>query len=383
MKKLIFRKIYLDISRFFLAAILIVGLIVWTIQAVNYFDFVTEDGHGLKIYFFYSLLSFPKIVQRILPFIFFVSIFYTIISYEFKNEIFIFWINGIKKITFLNRLLLFSIIFMLFQLILSSYISPLTKLEARSYLKNSSIDFFTSLIKEGKFISVTDGLTIFINSKEKDGSYKDIFLEEINKNNSKMIYADKGILYDDGLQKTLKLFDGRVINIENYFENSEEEGIKSAKVNLFDFDQINFSLQNLNSKTITVPKIQEIDTQVLLSCFLNIKNDIKNDKFKSFTCNNNLKQEITIELIKRLHKPIFIPLTVLFSCFLILYSKNEKNYKIKTNSIFMIVFFLLVYSEVSVQYFTTTINLTILYFVLPVLIFIIGYFLFNRLVKNV
>ena len=151
----------------------------------------------------------------------------------------------------------------------------------------------------------------------------------------------------------------------------------------FDFDQINFSLQNLNSKTITVPKIQEIDTQVLLSCFLNIKNDIKNDKFKSFTCNNNLKQEITIELIKRLHKPIFIPLTVLFSCFLILYSKNEKNYKIKTNSIFMIVFFLLVYSEVSVQYFTTTINLTILYFVLPVLIFIIGYFLFNRLVKNV
>ena len=89
MKKLIFRKIYLDISGFFLAAILIVGLIVWTIQAVNYFDFVTEDGHGLKIYFYYSLLNFPKIIQRIFPFIFFFSVFYIISSYEFKNEIFL------------------------------------------------------------------------------------------------------------------------------------------------------------------------------------------------------------------------------------------------------------------------------------------------------
>jgi lipopolysaccharide export system permease protein len=46
MKKLIFRKFYTDISTFFLASILVVGLIVWTIQAVNYFDFVTEEGHG-------------------------------------------------------------------------------------------------------------------------------------------------------------------------------------------------------------------------------------------------------------------------------------------------------------------------------------------------
>ena len=368
MKKLIFRKIYLDISGFFLAAILIVGLIVWTIQAVNYFDFVTEDGHGLKIYFYYSLLNFPKIIQRIFPFIFFFSVFYIISSYEFKNEIFLFWTNGIKKITFLNKLLSFSIIFMLFQLILSSYISPLSKLKARDYLKNSSIDFFTSLIKEGKFINITDGLTIFINTKKSDGSFEDIFLDETVKNKSRMIYADKGVLFNDEKQKTLKLFNGRLINFEN------------SKINLFDFERINFSLQNLNSKTITVPKIQEIDTRTLMSCFFD---KIKNYKFEIFDCNKELKKDIKIELINRLHKPIFIPLTVLFSCFLILYSKNKKNYRLRTNIIFIMVFFLLVYSEVSVQYFTTSINLTIFYFLFPIFIFITGYSMFNRLIKNV
>ena len=53
MKKLIFRKFAKDTSIFIIMLCLVVGLIVWTMQAVNYFDFVTQDGHGLKTYFSY------------------------------------------------------------------------------------------------------------------------------------------------------------------------------------------------------------------------------------------------------------------------------------------------------------------------------------------
>ena len=367
MKKLIFRKFYQDTFSFFLASILLMGLIVWTIQAVNYFDFVTEDGHGLKVYFFYSFLNFPKIIHRILPFIFFVSIFYTIINYEIKNEISIFWVNGISKVDFANKLLLFSFIFMLFQIILGSYISPLSKLEARNYLKNSNVDFFTSLIKEGKFINITKGLTIFIKEKKNDGSYSDIFLEESKEKSSKMIYAKKGSLIDNETQKTLKLFNGRVINIEN------------SKINIFNFDQINFSLKNLSSTTITTPKIQEVSTIKLLSCFLNIETE----KDKSFKCKKRLLNDVKQELFKRLHKPIYIPLIALFSCFLLLYSKNTKNFKTKINLIFLLIFFLLIYSEVSVRYSELSINLTIIYLLIPLLIFIVGYLFFCRRVKNV
>ena len=366
MKKLIYRKFYLDISTFFLASLVIAGLIVWTIQAVNYFDFVTEDGHGLKIYFYYSILNFPKIIQRILPFIFFLSIFYTILRYEIKNEIFIFWLNGVSKINFLNKLLIFSLIYMILQIFLGSYIAPLSKLEARNYLKNSDIDFFTSLIKEGKFINVTKGLTIFIDKKKIDGSFENIFLEENKKQNSKMIYASSGILVEDKSQKVLELFNGKVINT------------KKNKINVFDFDQINFNLQNLNTKTITVPKIQEIDTKILLSCFFNIQNK----KFDKFNCDENLFKEIKIELTKRLYKPIYIPIIVLFTSFLILFSKNDKNYKTKINFLFLIIFFILVYSEISVRYVGLSINYAILYLLIPMIIFIIGYYSFYKLSKN-
>ena len=100
MKKLLFQKFISDTFKFFLLIAITIGLIVWVIQAVGFLDFVTEDGHGLMVYFSYSLLNFPKIIHRILPFVFFISLFYQIYQYEIKNELVIFWTNGIKKIQF-------------------------------------------------------------------------------------------------------------------------------------------------------------------------------------------------------------------------------------------------------------------------------------------
>ena len=70
MKKLIFQKFAQDTLLFFVTMCLTIGLIVWTLQAVNYFDFVTQDGHGLKTYFSYIVFNFPKIIHRIIPLFF-------------------------------------------------------------------------------------------------------------------------------------------------------------------------------------------------------------------------------------------------------------------------------------------------------------------------
>ena len=63
MKKLIFKKINSDTLFLFILLSFSLGLIVWTIQAVNYLDFVTQDGHGFKTYFLYSISNFPKIYE--------------------------------------------------------------------------------------------------------------------------------------------------------------------------------------------------------------------------------------------------------------------------------------------------------------------------------
>lgn len=369
MKKLIFKKLYQDTFYFFLTSLLVMSLIVWTLQAVNYFDFVTEDGHGLRVYFSYTLLNFPKIINRILPFIFFISLFYVILNYELRNELSIFWINGVSKIEFLNKLIIFSIYLMIFQIFLASYLSPLSQFKAREYLKNSNIDFFTSLIKEGKFINIAKNITIFIDKKNLDGSYSDIFIEDLRNNNSKMIYAKKGNLINDSLQKKFKLINGRVIRNED------------TDINIFEFDEIDFGLADLNSKTITVPKIQEIDTFTLLNCFRGkIK---KNENQFHFICEKKLQPEIKRELFKRIFKPLFLPLITLICSFVIIKAKNNIKFKKYNISVFVVATLLIIFSEISMRYIATSNYLTVLCLTIPIIFFFVSYFIFYRNTKHV
>ena len=87
MEKFIFKKLYNNITLFFIISLISISLIIWIIQAINYLDIVSEDGHGLKIYFMYTLYSLPKIISRILLFIFFTSVFFIILRYEERNEL--------------------------------------------------------------------------------------------------------------------------------------------------------------------------------------------------------------------------------------------------------------------------------------------------------
>ena len=98
MKKIIFRKFLYDCSIFFLISLLATRSIIWVFQAVNYLDIIIEDGRDYIVYLNYTLLNFPKIISKILPFAFFFSFSYVIAKYELNNELIIFWNFGVNKI---------------------------------------------------------------------------------------------------------------------------------------------------------------------------------------------------------------------------------------------------------------------------------------------
>ena len=371
MKKLIFRKITKDITIFFLIMSVTIGIIVWTLQAVNYLDFVIEDGHGLKTYFLYSLYNFPKIINRLVPFVLFITLAYIITSYETKNELIIFWTFGISKNEFANKIIIISIFLTIIQILLSGYISPLSQYKARSELKNSNIDYFTSLIKNGKFINAVDGLTIFINSKDDNGNFKNIFIDDSSKVNTRIIYSKSGYL--DNLKiKKFKLFDGKVINKNN------------NEINIFNFKQIDLNLSDYNTSTILVPKIQELPSSELFGCFLKLK---KNNEFiirnKDFACEISIKNEIVQELFKRFYKPIYIPIISVLSCYLIILSKNNVGYRKNKFIVYLSIFFVLIISEGSLRYSTNSDLTTYAYLGLPILLLATIYYFFRKRINYV
>jgi len=367
MKKLIFRKITKDTIAFFLLITIIFGSIVWVIQAVNYLDYVTEDGHGLKTYFLFTLFSFPKIISKLIPFVFFIALFFTLINYETKNELYVLWANGISKLEFINKILVISIFVLLFQIFFSAFLSPFTQYKARLFLKESNIDFFTSLIKEGKFINVVKGLTIFIDKKKSNNTFTNIFIDDSSKAQNRIIYAKTGKIVENNKKKIFILNNGQILNKEK------------SKFNIFQFEEINFDLSNYNTNTILAPKIQEIETVQLLNCYmrLNRKSFIDQENY-DFSCEDSIIKEIKEEMLKRLFKPIYIPVVALISCILIMKPKSDIFFNRARNMSFLLGFFLLVLSESLLRYSISSNLMFLFYIITPFLFFFSTYFFLNQ-----
>ena len=382
MKKILFQKFIKDTLKLFITIALVIGLIVWVIQAVNFLDFVTEDGHSLYVYFSYSLLNFPKMIHRILPFVFFVSLFYQISKYEAKNELLIFWTNGVKKIQFINVVIVYAILVTIFQIFLGSFISPYSQNEARSYIRTSNVDFFPALIKEGKFIDTVSALTIFIESKDEFGNYKNIFLKDLFNNNViadenqkkesfQIIYAKRGILIDNNGDRYFELYDGEMINKEN------------KRITNLTFEKINFNLSKYTSKSNTYPKIQEVPSYDIAMClYLDHKDRIDDfDDQKYLQCKKESMNAIKQEFLKRFYKPIYLPLLSLLSCLLILKSKENDSFEKFKIILFFIIFFIIVISEVSLRFATNGQIGMLAFLIFPILSFITIYFSLMSRVK--
>ena len=369
MEKLIFKKIIKDISLFLFISITCVATIVWIIQAVNYLDLVSEDGHSLRVYFAYTLFSLPKILSNILPFMFMISLFYVIINYELNNELIIYWINGITKLNFANIIIKISILYFLIQILLTTIVVPYSLDKGRSFFRTSNIDLFSSVIKEKKFIDTVEKLTIFVD-KKKDNLLENIIIKEkINSSQSQIVVAKNGeiITTQNGSQKIV-LNKGKIINTDNNNQN------------IIDFSKFTLDLNKFDTNTITNQKTQEMKTLDLIKC-VKVLEDYRitntDNKNKNFFkgCASQISPAISEEFLKRFFAPLFIILLGLSSSLIITSSKDNQNYKLKNFFKFFLGIFLLIISEILLSSNVENLENLIIYFFIPIESFIIIYIL--------
>tara|TARA_B100000780_G_C21090759_1_gene439585 strand:- start:479 stop:1618 length:1140 start_codon:yes stop_codon:yes gene_type:complete len=364
-EKIIFRKFLTDNTYFFLLATFSMAFIVWVIQAVNNLDIVSEDGHSFLVYFYYTLLIFPKIIGKILPMIFFTSLFYTLIKYENNNELKIFWMNGINKIKFYNVILKYTILFFFIHVFISSYLGPTLQDKAKNYIKGSTLDFFPSLFQEKKFIDTVDKLTIFIDSKNSNDEFINIYLKDETSTNPRIIFAKKGYLVTTNNQRILRLIDGKFINM-NY----------SKKTTSFNFSKTDFNLSKFLTKTITYRKLQETDISILLMCvnYTVIKKEIYNND--NINCNKDSINEITSEVYNRVFKPLYLFLLSSIVIFLITSNNENKNFKMFKPLVFLSGVIIIFISEISVDYSGKANLNTLVSIFFPLIMFLILYITF-------
>ena len=378
MKKIIFRKLLLDGLIFFLITLLSTSIIIWVFQAVNFLDIMIEDGRDYLVYLKFTLLNFPKIISKILPFALFFSFSYVFSKYELNNELMVFWNYGVDKLTLINFFIKFSILIMFFQILLTTFIVPKSQDLARSFLRTSSVDFFDNFIKPKKFNDTIKDLTFYAENKDEEGNLENIYLKKGDASNYQITYAKKGKFKIKNGTKLLVLYDGQTLNQAN------------KKMSNFSFSESNFNFNNLNSNTITTVKTQETSTIELFKCLKNLNKFIKSKKdvsnLNSQNCSIRNLNNIYTEIYKRIIVPVYIPLLIILSLLHIIKSKENINYFRYRVLIFFLGLITIIFSETSLKLIENDISSNIKLIVLPIILITSLYFtLFYKLrfkIKN-
>ena len=375
MKKILYRGLLKDLLIFWLIALFSSATIIWVFQAVNYLDLMVEDGRDFVIYLNYTLLNFPKILTKLLPFVIFFSVFYVITKYESNNELMILWNIGINKINLINFFFKFSVIILITQLFLTSFVVPKFQDISRNLIRNSELTFGEDLFKPKKFNDTIKNLTIYIDNKDENNFLENVYIKkDIDKNSFQITFAKKGKFVKKNNQDILELYEGQTINKN---EN---------KISNFTFSKSDFYFLDKETGVFEVNKMQEMSTYDMIKCLNNILNlgfkiSKQINEYSKQNCNLSGIENIYKELYKRFIVPFYVPILILIALLLIIKNKENKNYSRYKWITFLIGFLTIIFSESTLKMiknnFFDNLNLVIL----PLLVIIIFYFFYFYIFK--
>ena len=361
----IYQNFIKEILKTFFIILFGLSVIAWTVRAVNFLDLIVENGYSIATYFQYSFLNLFGILTKFIPLAFLISLLIFIVKQIQENEFIILWVSGVKKTKIVNLFLFVSTVIIILYLIFSTFLTPLALNKSRTLLSKDGFNSFLPTIRVQQFSDSFQGFT-FLVEKRIDNEIKNVFMHDksnvlkslttnqSNKNTTTIV-AEEGLVQE----KKMILFNGSILTT-----NTE-----SLENNIIKFQQLNIDLKNLQTDTITSPKLQETSTKDLIKCFMGNKQNL------SFDCKENSKKEILTMLNRRLVLPFYIPVIALLCSFLLIQNKQKKKKFINQYSIFTLSFLVLLYAELIIRYTGISKIISFLFLITPLILISIIYFL--------
>ncbi len=277
-----------EISSSFLLFTVLLSSILWLGQGLRHIELLTSDNVSFISYLSYILLLLPKILLITIPICLFLSVLLSINRLRNDSELIIMWSSGKSEFeTLLRPIFFFALLIYFISTILSIYITPLSLNEIRHKIIDiRSSGIHSSILKEKKFISPVNTLTIFLQERN-DSMIKGLLIHDIkNSDNPQTYIAETGEFIEENNRKLLRLFNGNI----QIFESNEN------KITEIEFETYDLNLTPYNKKESTHIYSDELFTNKIIS-------NLKGKQIKEF---NKYEKEQFAELHKRFANPLYI-----------------------------------------------------------------------------
>ena len=264
-KNKIYRYFLKEIFKSFVTILFAFSIIAWTVRSVNFLELIVDDGHSLRTYLYFSALNITNILTKFIPLSFLIALNLSILKFEKQNELIILWTSGIKKLKIINLIFFVSFFVLILQLIFSVFITPNALNKSRFLVKDSSVSSFNILIKANNFSDSLKKTTVFVEKINSKNELETIFIRD-ESNTFQSLVSDGGNASNLSIFAKKGFLQGKSLILENGVIQSINN---KGKLNNIGFDKTVLYLDNISTRTISEPKMQETSTLSLLNCLEN------------------------------------------------------------------------------------------------------------------
>jgi lipopolysaccharide export system permease protein len=204
-------------------------------QSLSALDLMVNQRQSAAVFLEVTLLAMPQLINMVLPIAIFVAALVALNRLHTEQEIVVCFAGGMSRWRVLAPAMRLAGTVAFLALLSNLYLQPAAARAMRNELFRVRTDLAATLVREGEFTEPAPGLTVYAQSIDKNGDYRNLFIHQAKPDGSSTTYmADKGHIAKRLGRPVLSLRDG-----------SMQEFSKSGSLSFLSFSQYDFDLSPL------------------------------------------------------------------------------------------------------------------------------------------
>ncbi|TCM57685.1 lipopolysaccharide export system permease protein [Rhizobium sp. PP-F2F-G48] len=228
--------IFRRVVQMFLSALLPVLGIIWTTQALQRINLVTDTGQSIGAFVQLATLILPTVIPLVLPFALAIGITQALATMNSDSELTVIESAGGSRGIILRPILGLALAVSAISFTVDNFVEPVVRQEVRQMIASANADLLSSVVQENTFRKIADGLYIQIGGRRGGGVLTGIFVGDARDPNVEFVYyAREGAI--DEASSALVMKDGEV-----------HRKLPDGGVSIIKFDSYAFDLTEMTRK---------------------------------------------------------------------------------------------------------------------------------------
>lgn len=200
--------------------------LIWLTQSLRFVELVVNHGLSLGVFIRLTGLLVPSFIAVILPITTYVVIQFVYYRLAGDRELTVMRASGLSPFALARPAIAVALVATLACYALNLWLVPASLASFRQFQWEIRNRIAAFLVQEGVFTQISDGLTVYVRSREPDGTLRGILVnDERNKNEPSTVLAQQGRLLEGPTGPRVLLING----------SREEIDPKTGRLNVLTF----------------------------------------------------------------------------------------------------------------------------------------------------